>query len=326
MPPDYQAIRPRRNRRSEALRRLSREVSLTSDNLILPLFVVPGHDREEVIEAMPGVRRYSTNLLPAVAEHLSVPAVLIFGVPDAEQRSSCASAALDPGGLVPEAVRVVGEARPDIAVITDVCLCGWTDHGHCAVLGDEGAIDSELTLDALARSAVAHAQAGADLIAPSAMMDGQVAAIRAGLDDAGLSDTGILSYAAKFASAFYGPFREAAHSAPRFGDRSGYQLPPSNRREAIRDALLDEAEGADWLMVKPALPYLDVLGELRESTRLPIAAYQVSGEFAMIEAAARVGAIDRRRGVLESLLSIRRAGADAIITYYAEEVAQWISR
>lgn len=317
---------PRRNRRSEALRRLSRETSLSADDLILPLFVVPGRDREERIEAMPGVSRWSVDLLPPLVEDLCVPAVLLFGVPDADERTSCASAALDPEGLVPQAIRTVKEVRPDLAVITDVCLCGWTDDGHCAILTEDAEVDLAPTLDALAGSALAHAQAGADMVAPSAMMDGQVAAIRSRLDEAGLIDTGVLSYAAKFASGFYGPFREAAHSAPQFGDRSGYQLPPSSRREAIRDALLDEAEGADWLMVKPALPYLDVLAELRAETRLPIAAYHVSGEYAMLEAAARVGAIDRRRCVLEAMLSIKRAGADAIITYYAEEAARWISR
>ncbi len=299
---------------------------MSADDLILPLFVVPGRDREEKIEAMPGVSRYSTDLLPGIVEDLRVPAVLVFGVPDPEDRTASASAALEPEGLVPCAIRAVKKARPELAVITDVCLCGWTDHGHCAVLDDNGEIDPALTLDALAGSALAHAEAGAEMVAPSAMMDGQVAAIRRRLDAAGRADTGILSYAAKFASGFYGPFREAAQSAPQFGDRSGYQLPPENLREALRDALLDETEGADWLMVKPALPYLDVLAQLRAETRLPIAAYHVSGEYAMIEAAAKAGAIDRRRCVLEALLSIRRAGADAVITYYAEEVARWISR
>jgi porphobilinogen synthase len=222
-------------------------------------------------------------------------------------------------------VRALKEARPELVVITDVCLCGYTDHGHCGPLADSGDVDNDRALDGLARMAVMHAAAGADVVAPSAMMDGQVQAVREALDGAGHARTAIMSYAAKFASAFYGPFREAARSAPGRGDRRGYQLPPANRREAVRDALLDEQEGADWLMVKPALPYLDVLFALSEASLLPVAAYQVSGEFVALKSAAATGVLDERAGVLETLLSVKRAGADAVITYYAEEVCRWLA-
>jgi len=321
----YPDVRMRRLRRSDALRRLAREVTLTADDLIQPLFVVPGSGREEPVEMMPGVARMSPDLLAAWAEDLSVPAVLVFGVPDAQARDETGSAALDGEGLVAQAVRALKAARPDVAVITDVCLCGYTSHGHCGVLTDEGEVDNDRTLDLLAGMARAHAAAGADMVAPSAMMDGQVRAIRQALDAAGLEDTAIMSYAAKFASAFYGPFREAVHSAPGFGDRRGYQLPVANRREGLQDALLDEQEGADWLMVKPAMPYLDVLWALRAESLLPIAAYQVSGEYAMLKAAAARGMLDERQTALEALLCIKRAGADAVITYYARQACRWLS-
>jgi porphobilinogen synthase len=303
------------------LRRLATETTLSADDVILPLFVVPGDGREEPVDSMPGVLRQSVDQLAARAEGIRSPGVLLFGVPDDKGG--------DPArhdGLVPTAVRALKKTRPDLAVITDVCLCAYTEHGHCGVATESGGVDNDATLPLLAAMAEAHAAAGADLVAPSAMMDGQVAAIRDRLDAAGLDETGVMAYAAKFASSFYGPFRDAAQSAPSFGDRRSYQLPPSDRRGAIRDALLDEAEGADWLMVKPALPYLDVLHELRGETRLPLAAYQVSGEYAMLTRAAEAGALDEQRAVTESLLCIKRAGADAVITYYAEEVCAWTGR
>ena len=304
---------------------MTAETRLHRDDLILPLFVTGGIDTEEPIAALPGVSRWSVDRLPSVVAPLTIPAVLLFGVPDPNQRDATGSLALRSDGLVPQAIRAIKQARPDLAVLTDVCLCGYTDHGHCGLLNDDQEVDNDATLGELAAMAVAHSQAGADMVAPSAMMDGQVAAIRAALDAAGLEQTGILAYAAKFASCFYGPFRDAAKSAPGFGDRKSYQGPPANRREAIRDALADEQEGADWLMVKPAMPYLDVLSELRRETRLPLAAYQVSGEAAMLHHAAQAGALDRRAAIFESLLCIKRSGADAIITYFAHEVSQWIT-
>ncbi len=304
---------------------MTAETRLHRDDLILPLFVTGGIDTEEPIAALPGVSRWSVDRLPSVVAPLTIPAVLLFGVPDPSQRDATGSLALHSDGLVPQAIRAIKQARPDLAVLTDVCLCGYTDHGHCGLLNDDQEVDNDATLGELAAMAVAHSQAGADMVAPSAMMDGQVGAIRAALDAAGLEQTGILAYAAKFASCFYGPFRDAAKSAPGFGDRKSYQGPPANRREAIRDALGDEQEGADWLMVKPAMPYLDVLSELRRETRLPLAAYQVSGEAAMLHHAAQAGALDRRAAILESLLCIKRSGADAIITYFAHEVSQWIT-
>lgn len=313
----------RRRRRSQGLRQLARETRLLPEDFILPVFVVPGRGREEEISAMPGVRRFSVDRMAEEAVAWRSPAVLVFGVPAADSKDATGSAAWE-GELVPSAVRRLKAERPDLIVITDVCLCGYTTHGHCGPLTESGEVDNDRALEALGRTAVAHASAGADMVAPSAMMDLQVKGIREALDEAGLSQVAVMSYAAKFASAFYGPFREAAHSSPGHGDRRSYQLPPANRREALEDALLDEAEGADWLMVKPALPYLDVLAELRAETRLPLAAYQVSGEYSMLKAAAAAGALDERRAVLESLLSIKRAGADAIITYHAEEAIEWL--
>jgi porphobilinogen synthase len=266
----------------------------------------------------------SCDLLAARAAALRIGALLIFGVPEPAGKDADGRAAADPEGLVPRAVRSVKQAAPHLPVITDVCLCAWTRHGHCGLLDAAGAVANDRTLTALGAMAAAHAAAGADVVAPSAMMDGQVAAVRGALDRAGLSETAILAYAAKFASVFYGPFRDAAHSAPQSGDRRAYQLDPANARAALRDALLDEAEGADWLMVKPALPCLDILAQLREATRLPLMAYQVSGEYAMLKGAAQAGAFAERPAVLESLTAIKRAGADAVITYYAEEVAQWL--
>jgi porphobilinogen synthase len=320
----YPRTRLRRLRRTEGLRGLTAETRLHEQDLIYPLFVVPGRGREEKIGAMPGVWRYSLDLLAPGLEELKSQAVLVFGVPDEEYKGPEGASAADPEGIVPEAVRVIRETRPDLVVATDVCLCGYTTHGHCGALTGDGELANDRSLGWLARTAVSHARAGAHLVAPSAMLDGQVSALRRALDEKGMTQTGILSYAAKFSSSYYGPFREAAHSAPGEGDRRSYQLPPPNRREAVREALLDEKEGADWLMVKPALPYLDVLAELRTETRLPIAAYQVSGEYASLKLGAREGLWEEREAVMESLLSIKRAGADAIITYYAEEVQRWI--
>jgi porphobilinogen synthase len=251
-----------------------------------------------------------------------VPAVLLFGLP--ARKDEAGSEAYDPEGIVQLGVRAIKAEHPDLVVITDVCLCQYTSHGHCGVLRD-GAVDNDLSLELLADTAVSHAAAGADMVAPSDMMDGRVAAIRASLDAEGLVDTAVLAYSAKFASAFYGPFRDAAHSAPSEGDRRGYQMDPPNGNEAVREALLDVEEGADVVMVKPALPYLDVLARLRSETLVPLAAYQVSGEYAMLEAAAGRGLLDRRAAALETLTAIRRAGADLVITYYASEVAGWLS-
>jgi len=322
----FPKTRLRRNRSTEGLRRLAQENWLRPDDLIAPAFVIPGVDRQEPITAMPGVVRRSADSLQRWADSLKVPAILLFGVPDAEDKDERGSAATRDEGLVPQAVRALKAARPDLVVITDVCLCGYTTHGHCGILSEDGEVRNDESLNALALMATAHAAAGADMVAPSAMMDGQVAALREALDAAGHDGTAIMSYAAKFASSFYGPFREAAQSTPQSGDRRGYQAPAPNGREAVRDALLDEAEGADWLMVKPALPYLDVLCELRAATRVPLAAYHVSGEYAMIKFAASAGAIDERQAAVESALCIRRAGADAVITYFAEELCQWIGQ
>lgn len=321
----FDRTRMRRVRRTEGLRRLARETTLSAGDLILPLFAVTGQGREEPVNLMPGVLRQSCDLLAERVVGIHVPAVLLFGVPDDDEKDDTGSAAWAADGLVPEAIRAIKSARPDVVVITDVCLCSYTSHGHCGPLTDAGEVDNDRAIEALARSAETHAAAGADVVAPSAMMDGQVQAIRARLDGAdGLQNAAIMSYAAKFASSFYGPFREAAHASPGFGDRRGYQLPPTNRREAVRDALMDEEEGADWLMVKPAMPYLDIVAELRAASRLPLAAYHVSGEYAMLKAAAAAEAIDERRAAMEAMLCIRRAGADAIITYYAEDLCRWL--
>lgn len=320
----YPTTRMRRLRRTEGLRCLAREAGITPGDLVLPLFVVPGRGRREDIPLMPGVTRLSPDRLAESAETIRAGSVLLFGVPDIHDRDDTGTSALRDDGPVPTAVRLLKRSRPELVVITDVCLCAYTRHGHCGVLDARGEVDNDATLPLLARMSVVHAASGADMVAPSAMMDGQVAAIRQALDGAGFTDVGIMAYAAKFASAFYGPFREAARSAPSVGDRRSYQVPPTNRREALREALLDEREGADWLMVKPALPYLDVLVELRRASLLPIAAYQVSGEYAMLKRGAMDGMWQERDAVLESIISIERAGADAVITYYAEEIIQWI--
>jgi porphobilinogen synthase len=317
--------RPRRLRRTETLRALVRETVLSPGDLIAPLFVCPGKKVREEIRSMPG--QFNLSVDEAVSEAaeahaLGVPGVILFGIP--ETKDGRASGAWDENGIVQQATRALKKTLPGLIVMTDVCLCEYTDHGHCGVVqGDE--IVNDASLDLLAKTAVSQAKAGADLVAPSDMMDGRVAAIRRALDGAGLSGTPILSYAAKYASGFYGPFREAAQSTPRFGDRRSHQMDPGNVREAIREVLLDLDEGADMVMVKPALPYLDVIRAVRERVQVPVAAYHVSGEYAMLEAAARQGWIDRDRVMIESLQSIRRAGADFILTYYAKDAARLLS-
>jgi porphobilinogen synthase len=327
--------RPRRLRRTEALRSLVRETSLAPDDLIWPLFAVPGKRVRNPVKSMPGVFQLSVDELVAEAQagwQAGVRSVILFGVP--EQKDEVGSGAWDDDGIIPRAVRALKEQVPGLVVMTDVCMCEYTDHGHCGVLrparvgapGQELVVDNDATLPLLAKEAVAHARAGADVVAPSDMMDGRVTAIRRALDEAGLSDVPVMSYAAKFAGAFYGPFRDAAESAPREGagipkDRKGYQMDPGNAREALREVALDVAEGADMLMVKPAVPYLDVVRQVKDRFDLPLAAYHVSGEYAMIKAAAERGWIDEDRVALETMLCCRRAGADLVLTYYAKHVA-----
>jgi len=302
-----------------------RETRLSPADLIAPLFVRHGSGLREAIPSMPGQSHLSVDELVAECADLhagGVPAVILFGLPAYKDEAGVEAYAED--GIVQQALRAVRDEVPELILITDVCLCQYMSHGHCGVLID-GNVDNDLSLELLAQVAVSHAQAGADVVAPSDMMDGRVGAIRGALDNEGLSGTAIMAYSAKFASAFYGPFRDAAHSAPQEGDRRGYQMDPANAREALREAALDVSEGADMVMVKPAMPYLDVLWRVRQETNLPVAAYQVSGEYAMIEAAAAQGLIDHRAAVLESLTAIRRAGADLILTYYAGQVAKWLS-
>src|SRR5919199_4289909 len=324
--PRHATPRPRRLRRSDAMRRMLAETRLSARQLIHPLFVRAGRAVERAIDSMPGhVQRSVDRLAPEVDQvaELDLPGVLLFGLPASKDETG--SGAWDPAGPVPQAIASIKRRASALVVIADVCLCEYTSHGHCGVLdASTGAVVNDGTLPLLARAAVAYADAGADIVAPSAMMDHQVGAIRAALDDAGHGDVAILSYAVKYASAFYGPFREAAESAPAFGDRRSYQMDPPNAREALREASLDVAEGADILMVKPAGPYLDVLRLVREHFDLPLAAYQVSGEYAMLKAAAERGWLDERRAALESLVGIRRAGADVIITYYAKDAARWL--
>jgi porphobilinogen synthase len=317
----FPTVRMRRLRRSEPLRRLVRETRLERDDLVLPLFAVEGRGVREPVSSMPGVERLSVDELGEECRRvadLGIPAVLLFGVPAAKDARG--SGADDPGGIVQRAVEAAKRAAPGLCVMTDVCLCEYTDHGHCGLLDGEE-VDNDPSVERLAATAVSHARAGADVVAPSDMMDGRVAAIRRALDAADFASLPILSYAAKYASAFYGPFREAAESTPAFGDRRGYQMDPPNRREALREMELDLAEGADALMVKPALPYLDVLAEARRRFDVPLAAYQVSGEYAILMAAAANGWIDGPRAMRETLVAIKRAGADFILTYAAKEIA-----
>jgi porphobilinogen synthase len=321
----FPQTRLRRLRSTHAIRGLVRETRLAAADLIYPMFVAHGLDRREPIAAMPGIDQLS--IAHAVEEAgtahaLGVPAVLLFGLPASKDEAG--SGAWDDEGVVQLATRAIKEAHPELLVIADLCLCEYTSHGHCGVLTDAGRVDNDATLELLARTAVSQARAGADIIAPSDMMDGRVGAIRAALDDDGLADTPIMAYSAKFASAFYGPFREAAGSAPAFGDRRGYQMDPANGDEALREARLDVEEGADMLIVKPALPYLDLVRRIKDDTHLPLAAYHVSGEYSMLKAAVAAGYLDERTAVLETLTSIRRAGADMIITYHAKEAARWL--
>jgi len=314
--------RPRRLRRTERMRGLVRETTLSRGDLVYPMFVGPGRGVRQEIRSMPGQFNLSVDTAVAEAQEaasLGLPAVILFGIPAV--KDARATGAWSEEGIVQQATRAIKKAVPEIMVITDVCLCEYTDHGHCGVVEGD-AILNDPTLDLLAKTAVTQAQAGADIVAPSDMMDGRVAAIRRALDAAGLADTPILSYAAKYASGFYGPFREAAQSTPQFGDRRSHQMDPANVLEALREVDLDIEEGADMVMIKPALPYLDVIRRVRERVQVPVAAYHVSGEYAMIEAAARNGWIDRDRVMIESLTAIRRAGADFILTYHAKDAAR----
>lgn len=321
----FPRVRLRRLRRTETLRQMVRETRLEIANLIYPLFVTQGKDIRQAIEAMPGILRFSVDKLPEEIEEvtsLGIPAVLLFGLPEAKDEAG--SGAYDPKGVVQQAVRTIKEARPELVVIVDVCLCEYTSHGHCGVVIDRE-VDNDKTLELLARTALSLAEAGADIVAPSAMMDGMVAAIRAKLDENGYERIPIMSYAAKYASAFYGPFREAAECAPQFSDRRSYQIDPANVREALREVEQDIQEGADIIMVKPALAYLDIISKVRAAFNHPLAAYNVSGEYSMVKAAAQNGWIDEKKVVLEILTAIKRAGADMIITYHAKEVARWLT-
>jgi porphobilinogen synthase len=323
---EFPVYRPRRLRRTETLRRMVRETRLSVDNLILPLFVVPGKKVENAVASMPGVAQQSVDRITETcreARDLGIPAVILFGIP--EKKDATGSQAYRDDGVVPQAVRAIKKAVGDLVVITDVCLCEYTDHGHCGVIA-EGEVDNDATLDLLAKEALTHARAGADLVAPSDMMDGRVNAIREALDEEGFDQVAIMSYAAKFASGFYGPFRDAAGSTPQFGDRRGYQMDPPNAHEALREVEMDINEGADIVMVKPALPYLDLVWRVKEAFGYPVAAYQVSGEYAMIKAAVQNGWLEEERVMMETLTAIRRAGADLILTYYAREAARLLSR
>ena len=319
--------RLRRTRRTAGLRGLVRETRLSPEDLVYPIFVTAGENVRNPVASMPGIFQLSINHAVAEARRvhdLGIAAVLLFGLPD--QKDEAANGAYDPEGVVQLATHAIKDAMPHLLVITDVCLCEYTSHGHCGVVEKEtGEVLNDVSLELLARTASSQAEAGADIVAPSDMMDGRVAAIRSELDNEGFENTPIMAYAAKYASAFYGPFREAADSAPQFGDRRSYQMDPANAREALVETGLDIEEGADIVMVKPALPYLDVLRRVRETTDLPVAAYNVSGEYAMVKAAAQNGWLDEQRAVLEALTGIKRAGADIIITYHAPDVARWLS-
>jgi len=321
-----QAVRPRRLRRTSTLREAVRETRLDPRDFIYPIFVRPGRGIREPIESMPGQARLTVDLLPAEADAVrahGLAGLLLFGLPEAKDPQGSGAYAED--GIVQRAVRALRAAHPDLLIMTDVCLCEYTSHGHCGVVRD-GEVDNDATLPLLAQTAVSHALAGADVVAPSAMMDGQVGAIRAALDEAGCPEAAVMAYAAKYASAFYGPFREAAGSTPQFGDRRSYQMDPGNAREAEREIALDLSEGADLVMVKPVLAYLDILHRVRPAVDVPLAAYNVSGEYAMVKAAARAGWLEEDRVVLEILTAIKRAGADLILTYHAKEAAAWLAQ
>jgi porphobilinogen synthase len=322
----FPATRLRRLRRTDALRGLVRETELSPDHLIQPAFVVAGQRVREEVPSMPGIERFSINNLVEEAGEIAaagIGALMLFGVPAAKDEFG--TGAYDDEGIVQMAVRALKEAHPDLVAITDVCLCEYTSHGHCGVVREgTNEVDNDVSVELLAKTAISHAEAGADAVAPSDMMDGRIGSIRFQLDEEGHPDTPIVAYSAKYASAYYGPFRDAAESTPEFGDRRGYQMDPANAAEAVREAELDLEEGADVLMVKPALPYLDVVRRVKDATGAPVAAYHVSGEYSMLKAAAANGWIDERAAVVEALTSIRRAGADMIVTYYAKEAAGWL--
>ena len=320
----FPQLRLRRLRRTESLRALVRENRVDIGDLVYPLFVVEGNGIKQEVTSMPGVFRFSIDQLPREVEEvakLGIPAVLLFGIP--EHKDEAGSAAYHPQGVIQQAIRAIKQSVPELSVITDICLCEYTSHGHCGIVVN-GYVDNDRTLPLLARTALSHAEAGADIVAPSDMMDGRVKAIRQVLDEKGLQHIPILSYAAKYASAFYGPFREASESTPQFGDRRSYQMDPPNVREALREVEQDIAEGADIIMVKPALAYLDVIRRVRDTFDCPLAAYNVSGEYAMVKAAAQRGWLDEKRIVMEILTAIKRAGADIILTYHAKEVSRWL--
>ncbi|MBZ5699563.1 MAG: porphobilinogen synthase [Acidobacteriia bacterium] len=321
---NFPVTRPRRLRRSEAIRSLARETRLSTHGFIYPMFVCPGQNVRNPIGSMPGVAQQSVDKFLEECrevEQLGIPGIILFGIPD--KKDARGSEAYAAGGAVQRAIEAVRRAKLNLLVMTDVCLCEYTDHGHCGIV-ENGEVKNDPTLELLAAAAVSHARAGADMVAPSDMMDGRVGAIRKALDAAGFEDIAIISYAAKYCSGFYGPFREAAESAPQFGDRRGYQMDPANAREAIREVELDLAEGADMVMVKPALAYLDIIHRVREMFDVPLGAYNVSGEFAMVKAAAANGWIDEKRIVLEILTGIHRAGASIVLTYHAKDVARWL--
>lgn len=321
----FPQLRLRRLRRTEVLRSLVRETEVRIENLIYPLFIEEGRNIKREIDAMPGIYRFSPDALAVEIKEitrLGIPGVLLFGIP--AHKDEKGSSAIDPEGIIPQAIKIIKDIAPELLVITDVCLCEYTSHGHCGVIRND-CVDNDQTLPLLAKMALAHAAAGADMVAPSDMMDGRVRVIRDALDDKGFTEIPIMSYAAKYNSAFYGPFREAAGSAPQFGNRHSYQMDPANVREALREVEQDIAEGADIVMVKPALAYLDVIRSVRDTFTHPIAAYNVSGEYSMVKSAAQQGWLDERRTVMEILTSIRRAGADIVITYHAKEVAGWLA-
>jgi porphobilinogen synthase len=322
----FPATRLRRLRSTGVLRSLVRETELAVSHLVYPMFVVATGPKRTPIAEMPGIDHVSIDGAveeAGIAQALGIPAVLLFGLPASKDPEG--SGAWDDEGVIQLATRAIKAAHPDLLVFTDLCLCEYTSHGHCGVLRPDGVVDNDQTVELLTRTAVSQAEAGADAVAPSDMMDGRVGALRAALDDRGLAETPLIAYSAKYASAFYGPFRVAADSAPQMGDRKGYQMDPANALEAIREAKLDMDEGADILMVKPALPYLDVIRRVKDETGMPVAAYNVSGEYSMLKAAAERGLLDERAAVLEALTGIRRAGADIIITYHAKDVARWLT-
>jgi porphobilinogen synthase len=322
----FPTVRMRRLRNGAAIRRMVRETALDAGDLIYPLFVVPGVGVREEISSMPGVVRFSVDQLEDEAAEilaLGIPAVILFGIPESKDEAGTGAFAED--GIVQRAIRELKAKAPELYVITDVCMCEYTSHGHCGAIDEGGCVINDITLEMLAMTAVSHAEAGADMVAPSDMMDGRVAAIRAALDAEGYTDVPIMAYSAKYASGYYGPFRDAADSAPAFGDRSGYQMDPANGDEAIREVALDVDEGADIVMVKPALAYMDIIRRVKDDFGMPTAAYNVSGEYSMVKAAAANGWIDERRVVLETLTGFKRAGADLILTYHAKDAARWLA-